>query len=158
MMNASWKQTVVAATAIAALGFLAGTAQADDAPAFVEVVILSDDEFDALELDEESLLLADPELIDDGGVPAAPLGGVAEDADDDGHDDLVLLFDYSELVEDGALDEFTEEVVLLRRVKEPGNPDNGVPELVECILITLEKAGGGRHVTRCVLKRVRPVK
>ena len=72
----------------------------------VPVAILSTDDFDALSVDEETVLFADPVRLDEElGLPVSPIRSAIEDVDGDGRDDLLLFFSIPELVEFGAFDE-----------------------------------------------------
>lgn len=70
------------------------------------VAIFSTEDFDALEIDEETVLFGDPFAIESGdGVPVSPLRSTVEDVDGDGLDDLLLFFSIPEIANFGALDE-----------------------------------------------------
>jgi len=72
------------------------------------VAILTTDDFDALSVDEDTVLFGDFELMG----TAAPIRSSEEDVDDDGDIDLVLFFSIPDLVDDGALNEDSEEATL----------------------------------------------
>ncbi|MGI9427606.1 MAG: PEP-CTERM sorting domain-containing protein [Bythopirellula sp.] len=67
------------------------------------VAILSTEEFDARQVDVETLLFGDPLLIADGKSPVSALRGKFEDVDDDGLDDLTLKFSMRELLNNEVL-------------------------------------------------------
>ena len=72
--------------------------------------------FDALSVDEETILFGDPGLVggeEPVGIPASPSRSVVEDVDGDGLDDLLLFFSVSELDLLGSLDELSELAVLI---------------------------------------------
>ena len=69
------------------------------------VAIVSTEDFDALEVDAESVLFGDPSATESSdGAPVAPLRSTDEDVDGDGLDDLLLHFSISEIADAGALD------------------------------------------------------
>lgn len=72
------------------------------------VAVLSTDEFDALDLDVDTLLLGDSSLIREGGTAASPLRSSEEDVNADGLPDLTLKFSMRDLVGDGAFGELTQ--------------------------------------------------
>ncbi len=76
------------------------------------VAILGTDEFDALQVDWESVMFGDPLLIDDGGTAVGPTKGNTGDVNDDGLMDLKLFFSVPELVDNGAFDQMSEEAIL----------------------------------------------
>ena len=67
------------------------------------VAVLSTDDFDASDIDVETLLFGDPLLLDNGATAAGPLRYAFEDVSDDGLVDLTLKFSIPELVDFGAL-------------------------------------------------------
>lgn len=77
------------------------------------VAILSTADFDALQVDETTVLLADPQLIDSGAEAAAPIRSTVEDLSGNGWDDLLLFFSIADLAAAGAMDSETVEAVLL---------------------------------------------
>jgi hypothetical protein len=69
------------------------------------VAIFSTIDFNALLIDEATILLGDPSIA---GLPASPSRSVVEDTDGDGYDDLLLFFDVSTLNLLGSLDALSE--------------------------------------------------
>ncbi len=67
------------------------------------VAILATDDFNVSDIDVDTLLFADPLLLDDGGSAAGPLRYAFEDVSDDGLLDLTLKFSMTELVDFHAL-------------------------------------------------------
>jgi hypothetical protein len=77
------------------------------------VAILSSERFDALRVDEETVLFADPVLWSEKeGLPAMPIRSAVEDVNGNGLDDLVLFFSISDLSYSGALDRHSVEALL----------------------------------------------
>ena len=88
------------------------------------VAVLTTDEFDAQEVNEETVLFGDPVLMDPDigtGIPVDPIRSCVEDVDGDGDDDLLLFFSVPELAEFGALDADSTESLLI------GETFDGVP-------------------------------
>jgi hypothetical protein len=71
--------------------------------------ILSEEGFDAQQVNPETLLFGDPLLIGDGGTAVAPLETVFEDVDGDGLIDLLFELSIPELRASGVLDVTTVE-------------------------------------------------
>ena len=67
------------------------------------VAILSTTDFDATQVDAETLLFGDPLLIADGKTPVSPLKWSEEDVNFDGLMDLSLKFSMRELVDNMVL-------------------------------------------------------
>jgi hypothetical protein len=67
------------------------------------VAILSTEEFDATQVDVETLLFGDPLLIADGKLPVGALRGNIEDVDQDGLDDLTLKFSMRDLIDNEVI-------------------------------------------------------
>lgn len=67
------------------------------------VAILSTEEFDATQVDLDTLLFGDPLLIADGKSPVSPLRGNYEDVNYDGLTDLTLKFSMRELLENEVI-------------------------------------------------------
>lgn len=72
------------------------------------VAILTSDDFDAVDVDATTVFLGDLEL----SGTATPIRSGEEDVDGDGDVDLLLFFSIPELVDNGALDTDSEEVIL----------------------------------------------
>ncbi len=73
------------------------------------VAILSTEEFDATQVDIETLLFGDPLLIADGKTPVSPLRGNYDDVNDDGLMDLTLKFSMRDLVANEVIGSMTVE-------------------------------------------------
>lgn len=127
------------ALCLLALGGLwaAGPVHADESEEIAIVVFLSDETFDALELDETQTLFGDPELVAAGGVPVSPLGSFVADVDGDGTLDLVVGFSIDEAIFAGAIDVDTG-VVQITGIPPSGSPDTG------SICITVERGADGK--------------
>lgn len=76
------------------------------------VVIFGSEDFDALDVDEATVMLGDPELVTGIEDAATPVRSQVVDVDDDGHPDLKLFFSVRELVELEAIDADTEALAL----------------------------------------------
>jgi hypothetical protein len=72
------------------------------------VAVLTTLDFDALTVDAATVELGDPAL----SGTAMPIGSVAKDVDHDGDEDLLLFFCVPDMVDNGALDENSTELVL----------------------------------------------
>ena len=73
------------------------------------VAILSTDEFDATQVDAETLLFGDPLLIADGQTPVSPLRWAYEYVNDDDLLDLTLKFSMRDIVGNGVMGPMTME-------------------------------------------------
>ena len=69
---------------------------------------MTDDDFDALDVDVDTILFGDP-----NGNSVAPLRSSEEDVNDDGLIDLTLKFSMRELVDNGALGDMSVEGILI---------------------------------------------
>ena len=78
----------------------------------IPVSILTTGEFDALDVDLDSLLFGDPLLIDAGFLPVGAVGNKLRDVNHDGLPDLSLFFNDSEMVQSGVLDSQSTEAFL----------------------------------------------
>ncbi|MEK6262239.1 MAG: hypothetical protein AABP62_26880 [Planctomycetota bacterium] len=78
----------------------------------VSVAILTTAEFDASEVDEYTILFGDPTLTTTGGEWVRPIRMKIVDVDRDGDDDVLLVFKTQELVSNGALNQYSELVLL----------------------------------------------
>ena len=76
------------------------------------VALLSTDDFDALDVDVETILFGDPLLLDDGGTGVSPLRSAEKDVNGDGLTDLTLKFSMRDLVDNGALGGMSMEAIL----------------------------------------------
>jgi hypothetical protein len=76
------------------------------------VAILSNEDFDALTVDVDSLRFGDPTLIEEGWSPVDPIRSSAEDVTGDGLMDLTLKFSIPELLANNVLGPVTEQGVL----------------------------------------------
>ena len=74
----------------------------------LRVAILTTADFDAKEVDPLTVMLGDPEL----GGTASPIRSRVRDVDRDGDKDLLLVFSMCDLVNNGALDADSMELVL----------------------------------------------
>lgn len=71
----------------------------------LQVAILTTNEFDVLDIDDDTLRFGDPELVNVPSDGVMPVKIVLADVDDDGDQDLLLFFSVLDLIESGALDE-----------------------------------------------------
>jgi hypothetical protein len=71
------------------------------------VAILSTDEFDATQVDAETLLFGDPLLIADGKTPVSPIRWGFEDVNDDDLLDLTLKFSMRDILGNDVMDPMT---------------------------------------------------
>ncbi|MBD3676329.1 MAG: hypothetical protein HUJ26_22690 [Planctomycetaceae bacterium] len=86
------------------------------------VAILSTTDFDATEVVAETVLLGDPVLLEAGsGIAVPSVGGSVEDVNGDGMDDLLVLFQISEISGFGAVAPGSVEVLLI------GETTSGTP-------------------------------
>ncbi len=78
----------------------------------IPVGVLSTLDFDATLVDPETVRLGDSALINEGGVPVAPLRWSYKDINHDNVADLYLKFSTRNLVDNGALGPFSESTML----------------------------------------------
>ena len=83
---------------------------------------MTDELFEASEVDPLSILFGDPDAIAaNGGAPVVPIDFQVEDVDLDGDLDVILHFSVREIVSEGALDNLSESALISGRlVNGPG--------------------------------------
>ena len=76
------------------------------------VAFLSGDDFDATDIDVDTILFGDPVLLSGGAIGVAPLRSGEKDVNGDGLIDLTLKFSMRDLVDNGALGGMSIEAIL----------------------------------------------